>query len=570
MLLQKRQREIFDWHLPHSRSATAFHVQAEHQDNGDNMLVKGCARPAGPLGAAGTRCPSVRSRSPFNTVVRKLRRRPRHQTPASLTVAAQQSLRALHRHSSGNLPTRSPYMIHQTGSAAVTSNPEQPGDAGVPPPGAPAVAAEETSQPGIEVDAARPPSSPIVLPPTSSCLPPFSPLLSCSQESQDSLSSIAVATGQLSLTDVPATRPLHITPTSQASTAYAHSLSPLASQPVSEPSQDSVLPLSYGTQRYTQSQEGIDDLSPVSRPRKAPSTPDTSSFQLASSPLLSPPPRRQRPTSSRPPLAPSHIRSMRDFKEEIELALEWNSEPMLSLTLLRNHNGVCQGDHALHEAIAFQHEVAVNFLLQHGHDIEGVCESSRPLMKAVRMSCSRTDSAFRMASLLLNHGANPNGCMEDRDGDAPIHQAAYQCHVGMVECLVQHGADVNLVNKVGRTALHCACSPRAIHFGVVDVSLITWLLEHGVDPRLCDADGLLPRELLLSTMTESVFGGDIGPLGGVASVCRRVEQILLCQERWLDRSPAILARGRGTAVDDQTFPLCALPEVVFRSVVHFL
>ena len=61
-----------------------------------------------------------------------------------------------------------------------------------------------------------------------------------------------------------------------------------------------------------------------------------------------------------------------------------------------------------------------------------------------------------MVSLLLEKaGANPSIC--DSYGDCPLHTAARQNSATIIDMLVQSGANVNAMNKSGRTALSIAC-----------------------------------------------------------------------------------------------------------------
>eukprot|EP00957_Ditylum_brightwellii_P134583 10260690-Ditylum_brightwellii.AAC.1 len=56
----------------------------------------------------------------------------------------------------------------------------------------------------------------------------------------------------------------------------------------------------------------------------------------------------------------------------------------------------------------------------------------------------------------------------------PLHIAAWEIHKEVVKVLLSHGADVNKVNYIDRTALHIAA--RGGHKDGVEV-----LLTHGAD-----------------------------------------------------------------------------------------
>ena len=53
---------------------------------------------------------------------------------------------------------------------------------------------------------------------------------------------------------------------------------------------------------------------------------------------------------------------------------------------------------------------------------------------------------FEIAEMLVKAGANPNICTED--GISALHLACAGKKIPMAECLVSHGADISLRNKV--------------------------------------------------------------------------------------------------------------------------
>lgn len=57
-----------------------------------------------------------------------------------------------------------------------------------------------------------------------------------------------------------------------------------------------------------------------------------------------------------------------------------------------------------------------------------------------------------VARLLLDHGANPDLSLPD-NGWAPLHIAAFLGYVKVVKTLLDHGADINIKNRYGETAL---------------------------------------------------------------------------------------------------------------------
>jgi ankyrin repeat protein len=86
--------------------------------------------------------------------------------------------------------------------------------------------------------------------------------------------------------------------------------------------------------------------------------------------------------------------------------------------------------------------------------------------------------------LLLDGGALPVIDVRDAEGHTPLRLAVEKQHLDVVLCLVKRGADVNVVNKKGRTVLHLA-----MYDG--NVAIIKALFEaENVDPTIKDGKGL--------------------------------------------------------------------------------
>jgi len=66
-----------------------------------------------------------------------------------------------------------------------------------------------------------------------------------------------------------------------------------------------------------------------------------------------------------------------------------------------------------------------------------------------------------------------------------LQSAAFNGRVRHIEYLMSQGVDINSRNRYGATALHVASGR-----GLVD--MVTWLLGHGANPSLKDAQDLLP------------------------------------------------------------------------------
>ena len=115
-------------------------------------------------------------------------------------------------------------------------------------------------------------------------------------------------------------------------------------------------------------------------------------------------------------------------------------------------------------------------ILNYGADINAASKNNETaLMKA----CERGN--IDVMNVLLNAGANPH--ISDDDGDNWLHYAAYgDCSKVVLETIIDHGVDVNAVNKYNQTALLIACKK-------CNEDAINVLLNVGADPTIGDIDG---------------------------------------------------------------------------------
>jgi ankyrin repeat protein len=90
---------------------------------------------------------------------------------------------------------------------------------------------------------------------------------------------------------------------------------------------------------------------------------------------------------------------------------------------------------------------------------------------------------LEVVELLVNSGADTNA--KTNFGWTPLHDAAQCGHLGVVEFLVKHGAVVNATVNLGYTPLHEAA--RRGHLGVVK-----FLVSKGADVNAVDIDGATP------------------------------------------------------------------------------
>jgi ankyrin repeat protein len=87
---------------------------------------------------------------------------------------------------------------------------------------------------------------------------------------------------------------------------------------------------------------------------------------------------------------------------------------------------------------------------------------------------SKEQALQQAAEVLLQYGADPNLIIEQKGHQMPIHLAAANNHVGVVEALLNKGADVNAKTEKGTTPMGIAAKQGA-------VEMVQCLLKHHVD-----------------------------------------------------------------------------------------
>lgn len=105
---------------------------------------------------------------------------------------------------------------------------------------------------------------------------------------------------------------------------------------------------------------------------------------------------------------------------------------------------------SLKEKPEYENSAQIQILLQEDVEIDQKSGSRNeiPLMIAAR------HGNFGIARSLLKAGANVN--LRNKYGDTALTAAAWKCHPNEIELFLEHGADPNLKDKKGKTALSYA------------------------------------------------------------------------------------------------------------------
>lgn len=101
------------------------------------------------------------------------------------------------------------------------------------------------------------------------------------------------------------------------------------------------------------------------------------------------------------------------------------------------------------------------------------------------------------AKLLIQKGAYVNEAAENPMKVMPIHSAAAGHHLDIVKLLLENGADANVQQQGGFTALHAAAMNG-------DESMVEALLKAGANPRLPADDGKTAADMAREKGHESV------------------------------------------------------------------
>ena len=93
---------------------------------------------------------------------------------------------------------------------------------------------------------------------------------------------------------------------------------------------------------------------------------------------------------------------------------------------------------------------------------------------------------------LLNHGADVN--IQNFELWTPLHSAADHGHLQVFQMLIEHNAPIHMRTAYGQSPLHVAASPQVKH-NQCHVDIMQILLDHGANPNALDNDNSTPLHL---------------------------------------------------------------------------
>ena len=187
-------------------------------------------------------------------------------------------------------------------------------------------------------------------------------------------------------------------------------------------------------------------------------------------------------------------------------------------------------------------------IIAHGADVNATNNKHVTAL----MSACRTKNEESM-NILLNAGADPN--IADVGSSTCLHDAVHgRCCKQVLQALIDHGAEVNVANKSGVTALWIACYQR-------DVDAINVLLNAGANPNIDPTNGntCLHHAVHLRCCKEVLqaliaHGADVN----VSNNDKETALLVACQWSNVDVINALLNAGADPNIADERGNTCLI------------
>ncbi|GJV24893.1 ADP-ribosylation factor GTPase-activating protein AGD3 [Tanacetum coccineum] len=180
------------------------------------------------------------------------------------------------------------------------------------------------------------------------------------------------------------------------------------------------------------------------------------------------------------------------------------------------------------------YRLIVNFEADVNHVYEqGSCNSSLTLAKAMLLQeqqITGEKSSSAVAGTSEGHGYGT----EEFDGCTLLHLACETADVGMIELLLQYGANINVFSSRGQTPLHhCILRGKA--------ACAKLLLTRGADPQAANGAGKTAMELAVESNfrdNEGAYGCILGTITGF--LCALISAYLIrCIFRYIKTTPIL-------------------------------
>jgi serine/threonine-protein phosphatase 6 regulatory ankyrin repeat subunit B len=140
---------------------------------------------------------------------------------------------------------------------------------------------------------------------------------------------------------------------------------------------------------------------------------------------------------------------------------------------------------ALIQAIAFGHFGIVSVLVNNGVDVN---KADKDEVSPLYYSLGYAGQPIQpnIVKLLVSKGADVTQSMYD--GDTPLHMACYRANTGAIKLLLDHGANIDTVNKQGKTSLHVLIEKKDIE-NQQKLTALKYLLAKSASTTLKNSEG---------------------------------------------------------------------------------
>ena len=106
-----------------------------------------------------------------------------------------------------------------------------------------------------------------------------------------------------------------------------------------------------------------------------------------------------------------------------------------------------------------------------------------------------------MVQMFLDRGAHINA--QDKDGCRALHLAAANGHIGILDCLITHGAKTTLCDTQMKSVLHHSICSQIFENGI---ETVRWLLAHQIASEDADVDNMTPLHLAVKSNRDDIAG----------------------------------------------------------------
>jgi ankyrin repeat protein len=162
--------------------------------------------------------------------------------------------------------------------------------------------------------------------------------------------------------------------------------------------------------------------------------------------------------------------------------------------------GYCKGETWLTIAVRYYYQGLIQLLLEHGARINEKEGSSLLSPLHIAAIGIKGKAHLELCEFLIARGADVN--IRDKYGKTALHWSSQFGYQSIVELLVECGANVNTLDNAGKSPLF-----DAIHYGRLQI--VKFLLIHNVEVNLREKRGFVPLDLAFSRPVDDEIAYEI-------------------------------------------------------------